>query len=256
MSISDRLNESLRPAALHLFLGLLAACVLATLLFFVWYPSPYDQFSGGRDLFVLLMGVDVICGPLLTLLLYTRSKPKKLLVLDLTLVLSIQVAALIYGLHVAWQARPVYLVAEYDRLKAITNADMTEQDRNNIRPELRSGFWDRPKIVGIRKPKSIAEKNKVMFESAQGGRDYGERPDFYIPYESASAKISIERSRRLTDFIKLHPESQPWAEKFAARQNMRIEQIKYLPIMAREDWIAVLDGNGYVVEFLKGDGFQ
>ena len=256
MSISDRLNESLRPAALHLFLGLLAACALATLLFFVWYPSPYDQFSGGRDLFVLLMGVDVICGPLLTLLLYTRNKPKKLLVLDLSLVLLIQIAAFTYGLHVAWQVRPVYLVAEYDRLKTITNADMTEQDKQSIQPALRSGFWDRPKIVGIRKPTSTAEKNKVMFESAQGGRDYGERPDFYIPYGAASAKISLERGRRLADFLKLHPEFQTWAAGYAVRQNMNPDQIKYLPVMAREDWIAVLDDNGYVVEFLKGDGFQ
>ncbi len=255
MSIVVRLRKSLRPAAIHLACGLIVACTIAALLFFIWYPSPYDEFSGGRNLFLLLIGVDVGCGPLLTLLLVTDTKPRRLLVVDITLVLLIQAAAMTYGMHVAWQARPIYLVAEVDRFKVITIGDLEEKDVRNLPPELRSGFWKKPLVVGIRPPISVEEKNKVLFESIKGGRDYAERPEFYISYGAASAKRSLEAGKRFADFIHKYPALQAWANNYAAREKISIDEIKYLPVMAREDWIALIDEDGYIAEFLKGEGF-
>lgn len=255
MHLTTRLKESLRPALIHLACGAVVAAAVAALLFFFWYPWPYDEFSGGRNLFLLVMGVDLVCGPLLTLLLYTRTKPIGLLTVDLVLILFVQASALYYGLHVAYLARPVYLVAEYDRLKAIAYGDLPAQEIQNLPPELRTGFWKKPLIVGIRPPASVEEKNKVMFDAARGGRDYGDRPEFYIPYGSASAQISLSRGRRLKDFLAAYPSLQSWANEYALRKSTSIENIKYLPVIAREDWIAVLDDNGYVSGFVKGDGF-
>ena len=255
MHISKRIQQSLRPAGIHLAGSALAASCLAALIFFVWYPHPYDQFSGGRTLFFLLIGVDVVCGPLLTLLLYTKSKPPHLLYLDLGLIVLLQSCALAYGLHTAWMARPMYLVMEVDRFKAITRADLADEDIEKLPTELRTGIWKKPMVVGVRAPASVQEKNKVLFESTQGGKDYAERPEFYVPYSDKVASESIGRAKPLSLFLGKYPEMRDWAEKYSTANGVDIGNIKYLPIMAKSDWIAILDANGHAIYFLKGDGF-
>ena len=231
-----------------------AAC-LAALILWAWYPHPYDAFSGGRTLFFLLIGVDMVCGPLLTLLLYTKSKPPKLLALDFSLIFLLQSAALGYGIATAWYARPIYLVAEVDRFKAISRSELASEDIAKLPSDLRTGIWKRPIIVGIRPPSSVQEKNSVLFESLQGGRDYAERPEFYIRYDAGSAGRTLTRAKRMEYFLEKHPDSRGWVEDYSSKSNIAIKDMKYLPIVAREDWIAILDTNGYVAEFLKGDGF-
>ena len=57
---------------------------------------PYREISGGRELFLILMAVDVILGPLMTLTIFNRAKPWPELRRDLAIVVLIQLAALVY----------------------------------------------------------------------------------------------------------------------------------------------------------------
>lgn len=258
MQLVKRVRESFPAAAIHLVLGAMVACAIAFLIFGVWYPSPYDEFSGGRNLFLILIGVDLVCGPLLTLLLYTKSKSKKLWYIDLGLIVLVQAGALLYGVHTVWQARPVYLVAEVDRFKVITQAnfeDINKLNRFNLPEEFRVSIWQPPLVVGIRPPKNLEEKNRVMLESILGGRDYAERPEFYIPYDDAVAKKSKERGRQLVDFLKRHPEQHLKAQDYALSKDIKLDEIRYFPVIAKQDWIAIFDNKGYIAMFLKGDGF-
>lgn len=255
MQLSTRIRQSLRPAGIHLAGSMAVAACLAALIFWVWYPHPYDKFSGGRTLFFLLIGVDMVCGPLLTLLLYTKTKAPRLLYLDLSLILLLQSAALVYGVSTAWHARPMYLVAEVDRFKAITRTELTNDDIAKLPVELRTGVWKRPMIVGIRPPASIQEKNKVLFESIQGGKDYAERPEFYVPYSDKIASEALSRAKPISYFLAKHPEMHDRVENYSIASSIDLGNIKYLPIVAKDDWIAILDSSGYVASFLKGDGF-
>ncbi|MEJ2115130.1 MAG: type IV pilin accessory protein, partial [Gammaproteobacteria bacterium] len=69
-----------------------------TLIFFIWYPRPYFQANGAWSVIRILILVDLVMGPLLTLVLFKKGKPG--LVLDLCLVAIIQLTALIYGVNV------------------------------------------------------------------------------------------------------------------------------------------------------------
>lgn len=255
MHIQTRLRQSLLPASMHLGFSIVIASFIAGIIFWIWYPWPYHEFSGGRDIFLLLIGVDIVCGPVLTLLLFTTSKPKKLLYIDLGLICAIQMTALLYGVATAWSARPIYLVAEIDRFKVITRAEISDGEIEKLPDNLRTAAWKKPMVIGIREPVSTEERNKVLFESLQGGRDYAERPEFYVAYADHSAKKSLEKSKRLVDFIKKYPGLGAWSDNYARTKNVPIETIRYLPVRAREDWIAILDENGYVADFVKGDGF-
>ena len=92
-------------------------------------------------------------------------------------------------------------------------------------------------------------------ESVQGGRDYAERPEFYRPYEGENALKALQRAKPLSVFLQKQPDQVEAAQKLAADKKADITQWMYLPVIARQDWVAVLDRQGQIQGFLKGDGF-
>lgn len=253
------LNLRLRAAgfasAIHLLGSVLIAAVAAILVFGFWYPFPYRELAGGRELFVLIVLVDIVLGPLLTLVLFAPSKVSKELWRDLTIVVMFQFIGLGYGVWTVWQARPLFLVAEVDRFKVISRPVLEQGSIDALPLGLQPRSFSGPITTAIRDPKDANEKNTVLFESIQGGRDYGERPDFYIPYEGAAALKSLKRARPLEPFLQKYPLQRKSALELANTAGLRLESVLYLPVIARQEWIALLNERGIVIGFLKGDGF-
>ena len=249
-----RYRIAAQAAGIHSLCSILVAALAAWLVFGVWYAYPYGELSGGRALFLLVVAVDAVCGPLLTLVLFNPQKPRKELWMDLGLVALIQFAALGYGMWSVWQARPLYLVYEVDRFKVISAPDVVAEELAALPANLKPKFWSGPTTVGIRSPKTVEEHNSVLFEAAIGGRDYGERPNFYIPYEGETALKSTVRAKPLSDFLQLYPAQRSVAQELAKKKGADLKQWLYLPIIARKPWIAIIDQTGRTQGFLPGDG--
>src|SRR6218665_1691953 len=111
MSIHNRYQAF----AAHLLGSCLVAALSAFLVFWVWYPAQFASMSGVTGIFLILLGVDVVVGPVITLIVFNRAKPE--LKRDLAIVLLLQIAALGYGLHTVFTARPAYLVFSADRFE-------------------------------------------------------------------------------------------------------------------------------------------
>jgi hypothetical protein len=252
---SSRYKVAAKAAAAHFSLSILVALLASGLVFGLWFPGVYRDMAGGTELFLLIVTVDVVCGPLLTLVLFNPKKSKRELFLDLSLVAVVQLAALIYGLWTLWDVRPLYFPHEYDRFKVVSRNDLRGADTNSLRTELQPGFFKGPITVGLREPKDTEERNKVLFSALSGGADYGERPDFYVPFDTNAAKKTLARSKKVKDFILRYPAQKPVLEELSRSLNQPIDQMRYLPIKARNNWIAVLSPDGQIADFVPGDGF-
>jgi hypothetical protein len=167
----------------------------------------------------------------------------------------IQLAALGYGLGTVWQARPLFLVHEVDRYRVISGPDVEAGAVQALPANLRPQFWAGPRVVGIRPPKNAEEHNKVLFEAATGGRDYGDRPEFYVAYDDAAAERAGLRAKPLSLFLQKQPSQQEAAQNLAQAKKVDIAQLLYLPVIARQDWVAIVNKQGQIQGFLKGDGF-
>lgn len=256
----NRARAAARAAFLHFLGSLLVAALAATLVLWVWFPYPYDLLSGGRNLFLLLVGVDVVCGPLLTLVLFNPAKPRRELVTDVALVVLVQLSALLYGLHTAYEARPLFLVHEVDRFRAITAGDYGDADVSGaiaaLDAPLRPHWFKGPVTVGIRDPRNAEERRTVLFESVAGGRDFSQRPDFYVPYDAAYQSKALARAKPLQMFIAHYPALQGEAAALLVRQGVALEDALFLPVVHRQEWVAVLDKSARILGFLPGDGFE
>lgn len=259
MTINQRTKAASKASLIHLLGSLLVAAACAVVVLFFWYPHPYGQLSGGRTLFLILVGVDVVCGPLLTLVLFNPAKRRRELLSDMSLVILLQLAALSYGLHTAYQARPLFLVFEVDRFRVISLPDYQGTDVDAklaaLPPSLQPRAFGGPIPVGIQRPASAEVRRDVLLESAFGGLDYAARPEYYVAYSDEIKAEALKRSRPLANFIKRYPETNGDALNQLRENSLALEKARFLPVQHKEDWIGILDQSGSKIGFLPGDGF-
>jgi len=253
---TQRLKAASKAALIHLSASALVASLAALLVLTVWYPYPYYLLSGGRNLFLILISVDVVCGPLLTLVLYNPKKPRRELFTDLSLVVAIQLAALVYGLNVVHAARPLFLVHEAARFSVVTMGDYGDADVDEalarLDAPLRPGWFKGPATVGIRIPSDPGERQEVLL----GGRDFVQHPEFYIPYDAAYRDKALVLAKPLRAFIDHYPATAEAAAEVLKQHGVALEEALFLPVQHRQDWVAVLDKSANILGFLPGDGFE
>jgi hypothetical protein len=254
-SLIYRARHALKPAAIHFAISAVIALIGLALVLGVWFPPPYHQITGGMELFWLIVSVDVVCGPLLTLVIFSPNKPKTELMTDFGAIGFIQLMALMYGMYTVWEVRPLFTVFEKDRLLVVNKIDLRGARTYTLISEIRPSMFKGPINVGLRPFDNADERNKVLFESLQGGPDYGERPNFYIPMDEEVTKEMASKAKPLSAFLLRHSGQVERAKEIAAKNQADIDGMKYLPIKSRNDWIAVLSKNGALVGFLVGDGF-
>lgn len=253
----QRFFAAMQAFGWHFFGSVVIACVAAAMVFGLLYPTPYAQMLGGFELFLLVMGVDVVCGPLLTLVLFNPSKPKRELMLDLASVMCLQLAALVYGLHTVWMARPVYLAYELDRFRVISSADLGSSDTSEIPSQISPPNWGGPSVIGVR----IAEPSDADYldeiQSSLNGQDAAFRPDRWIPYSEFRAAL-LARSHPLSHLHDKHPEAQELIGTAVSKTGLAPELLKWLPVQSRRGtgWTVLLNAqNAAVVGWVQLDGF-
>lgn len=256
MTLRLRLWAAAKIALLHFLLSVLLAGLTAALVFGLWYPYPYRELSGGRELFWLVVGVDVVCGPLLTLVLYSPSKPRAELLRDLASVALLQLAALGYGLYTVAQARPVYLVFEVDRFHAVSVADI---EPNALKPEL-GGLhvlpWTGPKVIGVRAARDSQEKLHSL-EQSLSGLEPSVRPDWWQPYDLSRSQ-ALAHSKPLAALRQKHPSDAAAIDRAVADAKRPEAALGWLPVTSfrSTQWVALVDmQTADVLAFAPVDGF-
>src|ERR1043165_7159180 len=77
MITPTRMRAASRAAVIHLGFSALVGLTTAAIVFGLWFPYPYRDVAGGQYLFMLLVSVDVVCGPLLTMVLFSPLKSRR-----------------------------------------------------------------------------------------------------------------------------------------------------------------------------------
>lgn len=162
----------------HLIISLLIALIIVGVVFLIWYPTPLGKAVGLTEVFVMLITIDIIIGPLLSLLIYKEDK--KNLKIDLSMIIFIQISALIYGVYSIEQGRPVWIVYNVDRFELVRANDLVVDNIDNIPQEYRRKSWFKPKFVGVEFSKDRATRNNDLFKEVTEGVSIAQNPERYI----------------------------------------------------------------------------
>jgi hypothetical protein len=248
------LRSRARAAFIHFGMSIVVASVVAGLVFLLWYPTPYREISGGRELFFIVIAVDVVLGPLITFAVFNLRKPRAELMRDLAIVVAFQLGGLAYGLHTVYIVRPVVLALEGDRLRVVRVMDLAAADLSLAPPELRHlSFWGTVEVA-TRSPRP--DERESALKQGLEGRDLGMRPEFWRPAAETSTAFAAA-ARPLSRLLARHPHRAAEFRAKASEAGLSVEQAGYLPILARAtNWSALVDlQTGRIVDHLAVDGF-
>ena len=248
-------RDRLRAGSIHFCISALIAAIAALFVFFFWYPAPYREISGGRELFLILITVDVILGPLLTVSIFNRAKPWPVLRRDLAVVGLVQLVALGYGMWTVFVARPVHLVFEYDRFRVVHAIEIPAETLVQAPPGLSTLPLFGPTVLALR-PFRDADENFKSTLAALEGLPLSARPELWQPYPDARARV-IESAKPAALLKKRFPDRAAEIDRAIERTGHAPDAVLYLPLASRKAfWTVLLDASTTeVIGFLPLDSF-
>jgi hypothetical protein len=248
-------RDRLRAGAVHFLISVLVAAVAALFVFFFWYPAPYRELSGGRELFLILVSVDIVLGPLITLAIFNRAKAWPVLRRDLVCIGLIQIVALGYGIWTAFVARPVHLVFEYDRFRVVHAIEVPDEMLAQAPPELRALPRFGTTVLALRPFRNVDESFKDTMVALQG-LPLSARPDLWQPYPDARVRV-IEAAKPALLLKKRFPASAAEIDRAIERTGIKPDAVLYLPLIGRKVfWTVLIDSStAEVIGFLPLDSF-
>jgi len=210
---------------IHLLISSIILGSFLTFVFLVWYPQPFFVVEGLVDIVWVLVGVDVVLGPALTLVVFKTGKPG--LKRDLSIIAAIQIFGFIYGANTFYQERPYFAVFyDSDYFDVIPASSM--KDISNIDSALNHKKLGGPIIVYVEQPKNIDELKVILEDMKQGGPAIHQRPEYYRPLKGHINK-AFWLSKSLDDLQNI-PANEKAISRFKAEYGERVGDFAYFPI--------------------------
>lgn len=226
-----------KAAGIHVCISALIGLIAAALIFGVWYPPPYSRAAGADKLVLLLLGVDVVLGPLLTLIVFRAGKWG--MRFDLTVIAIAQACAFLYGTSVVVRARPAFIVANVDRFSLVTANEIDPADYAKAkRAEFTSAPWAGPRIIGALPPTDIEERNRIVL-AGPGGKDIDVMPQYYVDYAETSKDL-LRRAKTIDELTRAHTDARAAIDTWLHEHQRSADDVKWVPLSARRATLTML----------------
>jgi len=203
-----------KASLLHLMASAVALAIIFLLIQQVWYPGKLFTFAAGADLLCLIIGVDLVIGPLIMLIIFDPKK--KYIKLDVMIVLLCQLIFMGYGLWTMFSVRPVYFVFVENHFYLVKADEIDNSNINLIdHPKFSHLPVSGPMYVGTKEPDDVKLRNDLLFAGLTG-KGIQNYPTYFVPYEqvvnqvikegktSQNLSVDIETKQRVIEYEHKH----------------------------------------------------
>ncbi len=228
-----------KASLIHLTISAVIGTAVLALMLLLWYPYPLFEAVGGSQLLLILLGVDVVLGPFVTLLIFNTKKSRKALGFDLAVIALLQISALVYGMSVVFNARPAFVVFSKDSFDLVTANMLIDEDIAKASySEFRSLPLTGPVYVYTEMPIDNKERSEIIF-SAFSGKDLPQFPKYYRPYAEHSM-AAAHAAKPIAELRKLNPVHNAEIDVAVDRSGRRESELGFVPLRAKYQDQAVL----------------
>src|SRR5271170_572651 len=164
----------LKAFGLHLLGSASVLTLTLGTLYLGWYHWPGWYLADVPHVVVVMAGVDVVIGPLLTLTVARSSKPRRVLARDIGIIVTVQLIALVYGATSLWSGRPLYYAFSESVLQMVQAYDISADEwalGRQQNPELSPHWYSVPRWIWAPLPKNPQEREKMVGSVISGGDD-------------------------------------------------------------------------------------
>lgn len=228
-----------RASATHFAISIGVAAIVFMTARGLWFPGVLYDSAGGRDLFLLIVAVDVMIGPLVTLIVFRHGKPG--LRFDLACIAMLQLVFLGYGLWALSLARPAYVVFVKDRFELTRANDIDPIDLERARDTpWATSPWTGPRYIGVAIPSDPVERFNLAM-SGIAGKDIHTYPRYFVPY-AAVAREAAARSEPLSELRRHNPGREVEIGALAGRYGRPEAELRFLPLRTGKADLAIILG--------------
>jgi len=222
-------KEKIHAFLIHLSLSLLIFLVLLYFILVEWYPHPLFTTDGGWEGIRLIAFVDIVLGPMLTLVVFKKDKPK--LMMDLIIIAVLQFAALISGTWVVYNEHPALVVFNLDQLKPITAYQVRLAGAS---PDSIKRFSDtHPPMTFLDLPTDLDEVQELYTQSLRDGRAISLFGELYRPLTVANKKIIRNAGIDMDVFLKDRPKDLAVYQHYKKQNQDKLGNVFYIKLHSR-----------------------
>ncbi len=230
----------------HLIISLIIFIGLMALLILKWYPPPYFEISGGWQGIKIAAGVDLVLGPLLTLIIFNVKKEKWKIRFDLCVIATMQFLALAMGVYTIYSERPLAAVFWEDSFYVVTASDLNLHSISK-RSLLQFGF-SKPVLIYAQKPNTIAGLKKLMAKSKEDSIPpylndelYRNLSEYFSDVKTH--QVDIDEIIGKNDLMEVDLETK------LIKHNAKINDFYYLPLRSKyRNVILMFNVNGLLID--------
>jgi hypothetical protein len=170
----------------HLLASATALTLTLGALYLGWYYWPGWYLADARPVVLVLAGVDLVLGPVLTLIIASPAKPRRVLGRDIAVIAAIQLLALGYGTVELWNGRPLYYAFSENCLQVVQAYDLEPGElalaRRQHAPWV-PHWYSLPRWIWAPLPTDAQTSQNIVASAMQGGFDVIGMPRYYKSWE-------------------------------------------------------------------------
>jgi hypothetical protein len=225
----------LKAFGLHLLASVVTLTCVLGILYLGWYRWPGWYLADALKVLIVLAGVDLAVGPLLTCAVASAGKPWPVLKRDIAMIAAVQIFALIYGTVSLWNGRPLYYAFSETVLQLVQAYDIDAREAmlgRESNGELAPHWYSLPRWIWAPLPENSEESDRIIRSAITGGDDVVSMPRYFKNWQQGLPALR-EQLKKVDD---LGYFSRP--DKTALKERMRAaglspEQPNSLPFTGR-----------------------
>jgi hypothetical protein len=185
----------LKLFSLHLLSSAAVLTVILGGLYFGWYRWPGWYLTDVTRVVLVMICVDVVLGPTLTLIIANRKKSRRELTRDIGIIVAVQLCALTYGSAQMWNGRPLYYAFSESVLQLVQAYDIDTNEADLAReqnPGLAPHWYSLPRWIWAPLPEDPAERQKIFTAAISGGDDVISMPRYFKRWEEGLTSLRAQ----------------------------------------------------------------
>lgn len=189
-AVRRTLHVRLRAAGIHFGISAVIFVAVVAVMVAWWYPGFHFAIDGGWQGVRILVAVDLVLGPTLTLIIFNPLKARRLIIFDLSCIGATQLAALIWGVWAIHSQHPVAVTYYDGEFHSITIAPLKIEKYDPAQLAQLSERY--PPLVYVAEPANEDEEVRAAMQEVMGEVALHEDPFFFRPFAANWATLRLK----------------------------------------------------------------
>lgn len=225
----------IKAFTIHLAISLIIFFILLYFILVQWYPAPLFTTDGGWRVIRIIAGVDLVLGPLLTLIVFKAGKPG--LKFDLSLIALVQFVALTWGVWNSYTQRPAAVIYSMDSFTPVPAYQLAEQGITANKLKQYGDHWP----ILIYSDIQQEETSQILAKSLAENKPVYLYTEYYSKFTPELAGRLKQNSMELEKYVEDKPKLKKVYQQYLLSNPLK-SNISYLALHGREKWVtAVFD---------------